>query len=330
MYNFGLHRVINQEGVFPQTALKLDTSLPIHATELLVSVESLNIDSNSYRQIRQSCNSDTELMKSRILEIIGARGKMHNPETNSGGMLIGRVKEIGSKNKFNLAVNDSIATLVSLTLTPLYLNKILGLNPQDSRIKVDGYGIAFNSGIVTKLPNDLDQNIVLSVLDVCGAAKLTEKHSNPTDNLLILGGGSSGILSAFSAYDKGCRKITVLEKSLTRFNLLNSFQLPFRVIRGDAKDFVQMIDLFGSQQFDLTLDCLNVPDAEMSSIVLTKPAGRIIYFNTATNFTQAVLGAEGIGCQVELIMGNGYSPGHAEFSIDLLRKYKILQKLIHE
>ena len=34
-------------------------------------------------------------MGARILEIVSARGKMHNPETDSGGILTGTVAAVG-------------------------------------------------------------------------------------------------------------------------------------------------------------------------------------------------------------------------------------------
>jgi L-erythro-3,5-diaminohexanoate dehydrogenase len=40
----------------------------------------------------------------------------------------------------------------------------------------------------------------------------------------------------------------------------------------------------------------------------------------ATSFTAAALGAEGIGKDVTLLIGNGYTPGHAELTLELLRQ----------
>ena len=49
------------------------------------------------------------------------RGKQHNPVTGSGGMFIGYVREIGERlrDRIDLKAGDRIASLVSLTLTPL-------------------------------------------------------------------------------------------------------------------------------------------------------------------------------------------------------------------
>jgi L-erythro-3,5-diaminohexanoate dehydrogenase len=46
---------------------------------------------------------------------------MQNPETGSGGMLVGTVEEVGPESPLGLQAGDRVATLVSLTLTPLVI-----------------------------------------------------------------------------------------------------------------------------------------------------------------------------------------------------------------
>ena len=56
-----------------------------------------------------------------MLEIVATRGKMQNPVTGSGGMLTGVVAEAGPESPLGLEPGDRIATLVSLSLTPLVI-----------------------------------------------------------------------------------------------------------------------------------------------------------------------------------------------------------------
>ena len=56
---------------------------------------------------------------------------MQNPVTGSGGMLIGVVDAVGPESPLGLAVGDRVATLVSLTLTPLRITD--GLARWDGR-----------------------------------------------------------------------------------------------------------------------------------------------------------------------------------------------------
>ena len=125
---YGTHRVIEPKGTLPQPAQKLDNTMSIYDNEVLIDVKTLNIDSASYTQIRQACSDDAEKMKNMIISIVDERGKMQNPVTGSGGMLIGTVKEIGPNfPDRKLKVGDKIATLVSLSLTPLKIHEIVKL-----------------------------------------------------------------------------------------------------------------------------------------------------------------------------------------------------------
>ena len=152
---YGTHRVITPEGTLPQPALKLDNTMSIYDNELLIDVQTLNIDSASYTQIKSACNGEADKMKEMILSIVAERGKMQNPVTGSGGMLIGTVKEIGPNfPDKSLKVGDKIATLVSLSLTPLKINKIKHLDPASDQVDVDAQAILFESGLYAVLPND--------------------------------------------------------------------------------------------------------------------------------------------------------------------------------
>lgn len=69
----------------------------------------------------------------------------------------------------DLKVGDKIATLVSLSLTPLKIEEILEVRPEIDQVDIKGQAILFESGIYSVLPDDIPQNLALSVLDVAGA-----------------------------------------------------------------------------------------------------------------------------------------------------------------
>ena len=50
----------------------------------------------------------------------------------------------------------------------------------------------------------------------------------------------------------------------------------------------------------------------------------------ATSFTKAALGAEGVGSDVTMIIGNGYTKGHAEITLQELRECKALRDIFTE
>ncbi|WP_324277732.1 hypothetical protein [Blastococcus brunescens] len=129
--SLGAHRVLEPRGALPQAALRLDADPVIGPDEVRIAVQRLNLDAASYRQLWESCGGDGDAVRAAVLGIVAARGKMQNPVTGSGGMLIGVVDAVGPESPLGLTVGQRVATLVSLTLTPLRLTD--GLTGWDGR-----------------------------------------------------------------------------------------------------------------------------------------------------------------------------------------------------
>src|SRR5580704_13488223 len=170
----GLHRVIEPPGVLPQAAWRLDASPAIAPDEVRIRVDRLNLDAASYRQIRETYSGDPDKIRTAVLDIITIRGKMQNPVTGSGGMLTGHVEEAGPDSPLGLVPGQRIATLVSLTLTPLVITDGLARwDGQSEQVPCDGHAILFARSIAAVLPGDLRPELALAVMDVCGAPALT-------------------------------------------------------------------------------------------------------------------------------------------------------------
>ena len=152
----GLHRVIDPPGVLPQAAWQLDATPAIAPDEVRIRVDRLNLDAASYRHLRETYAADPDKIRSAVLDIITTRGKMQNPVTGSGGMLTGTVEEAGPDSPLGLKPGQRIATLVSLTLTPLAITD--GLARWDGRseqVPCEGHAILFARSIAAVLPDDL-------------------------------------------------------------------------------------------------------------------------------------------------------------------------------
>ncbi|MFL6131152.1 MAG: hypothetical protein ACJ73E_19085, partial [Mycobacteriales bacterium] len=176
MSAIGLHRVLEPAGVLPQAALRLDPSPTLGPDEVRVAVQRLNLDAASFRQLWVAHHGDGAAVRAAVLAIVAERGKMQNPVTGSGGMLVGVVDEVGPSSPLGLAVGDRVATLVSLTLTPLAITD--GLARWDGRseqVPCSGHAILFGRSIAARLPEDLPAPLALAVLDVCGAPALTAR-----------------------------------------------------------------------------------------------------------------------------------------------------------
>ncbi len=323
-----MHRSREPRGVLPQQARVLDTSLPLRAGEVLIDVEYLNVDAASWLQLRNECGGDTERMKARIAEIVSAAGKMHNPATGSGGMLVGTVAGLGPERS-QPAVGTRIATLVSLTLTPLVLDEIVALDPASEKVRVRGRAILFESGIFAEVPEDLSDEVTLGVLDVCGAPAWMARLARPGMRVAVIGaGGKSGMLACAQAVRSVGSDGRVIGLCWPEPTALATKEAGAEAIAVDCTDPLAVREAvtgaLGGRDADLVFVCTNVPGCEGGGILACADEGRIVFFSMATSFQAAALGAEGLGKACEMIVGNGYVPGHAELALDLVRRDPVL------
>ena len=325
----GLHRVLDDTVVLPQAARRLDTRRELWPDEVRVRVERLNLDAASYRQLERKHGGDGSAIKAEVLEIVAARGKMQNPETGSGGMLVGTVEAVGPDSPLGLAVGDRVATLVSLTLTPLVIEDGLARWDGDSeQVPCDGYAVLFGRSIAAVIPDDLDPALSLSVMDVCGAPALTarvvEEYAarGQAPVVAVIGGaGKSGSLSLAAARKAGAARTIGVVPHEGEHDLLTGAGLADAVAVADARDPIALRDAVTAAggPADVTVVCVDVPGCEGGAILATAEGGTVIFFSMATSFSAAALGAEGLAADVRMLVGNGYVPGHAAYAMELLR-----------
>jgi L-erythro-3,5-diaminohexanoate dehydrogenase len=328
--SIGLHRVLHPTGVLPQAADSLDTSPDLAADEVRIAVDRLNLDAASFRQLRTAHDGDGAAIRAEVLDIIANRGKMQNPVTGSGGMLIGTVDEVGPESPLGLKPGDRVATLVSLTLTPLLITDGLaswdGLGEQ---VPAAGHAILFGRSIAAVLPGDLDDELALAVLDVCGAPALTDRvvrgYPDGASVCVIGAAGKSGSLALVAARRAGARTVGVVPAP-GEYEQLTAAGLADRVVLADARDPVALAAAVG-EPADVTVVCVDVPGCEHGAILATRSGGTVIFFSMATSFAAAALGAEGLAADVTMLIGNGYVPGHAAFALELMRTDEALRML---
>jgi L-erythro-3,5-diaminohexanoate dehydrogenase len=338
LYSLGIHRVIEPRGSLPQAAWKLDNTPVAQSSETLIEAHALHIDSASFAQIASACDNDPERMKRHLLDIVAQRGKLHNPVTGSGGVLIGTVRELDQTygEKHGLAIGDTIVSLTSLSWLPLHLEAIHAIHPERFEVEVTGKAIFFRSNPLTKLPHDLPTNIVIAAMDVAGAPSRSAMLVQPGQRITILGaGGTAGLLTLCALRQRLGSHGEIIaveynEKALHDVATLNAADI---LVQGNATHPLELIEKVRDAcagrdyQADLAINVVNVPHTEFATILLTKPGGRILFFSMATSFTTAALGAEGIACPVEMHIGNGYMPDNGNLALQLLRDYPVLRAI---
>jgi L-erythro-3,5-diaminohexanoate dehydrogenase len=328
----GLHRVLEPSGVLPQAAARLDARPRLWPDEVRVRVETLNLDAASFRQLEAAHGGDGDSVRRAVLAIVAERGKMQNPVTGSGGMLVGLVDEVGPQSPLGLSVGDRVATLVSLSLTPLAItDRLARWDGRSERVPAEGTAILFGRSVAAVLPDDLDPALSLMVMDVCGAPALVRRvvaqHAARTcraPSVAVLGGaGKSGSLSLAAARDAGSAHTVGVVPVAGQASALRDAGLADAVTVADARDPLAVSTAVAGAldgAADVTVVCVDVPGCEHGAILSTAEGGTVVFFSMATSFSAAALGAEGLAADVTMLVGNGYVPGHAEYALSLLRR----------
>ncbi|WP_100445472.1 L-erythro-3,5-diaminohexanoate dehydrogenase [Glycomyces xiaoerkulensis] len=337
----GSHRVVSPAGALPQAADRLDDQPDIADNEVRVSVERLNLDAASYRRLRTDHAGDGDAVRAEVRDIVERRGKMHNPRTGSGGMLIGTVDAVGERSPLGLRAGQRIATLVSLTLTPLRIYD--GLERWDGlteQVPTSGHAILFARSIAAALPGDLPEALSLAVFDVCGAPALVRRvvarRSNPAHapaTVAVLGAaGKSGSLSLAAARDARAATVLGIVRDRDEAAELEAAGLADRIAVADATEPLALAETvtgaLDGRGADVTVVCADVPGCEHGAILSTAAGGTVVFFSMATSFPAAALGAEGLAADVEMLIGNGYVPGHAAYALHLMRHQPGLRDLL--
>jgi L-erythro-3,5-diaminohexanoate dehydrogenase len=336
--SLGIHRVIEPKDSLPQAAWKLDNTPVAQPSETLVDVKALHIDSASFTQIAGACGRDPEQMKKYVLDIVDQRGKMQNPTTGSGGVLIGTICQLDEiyGKLHGLAIGDTIVSLTSLSWLPLHLERIHAVHLDRSEIGITGKAIFFRSNPVARLPDDLPRNIVVAALDVAGAPSRAAQLAQPRQRVTVVGaGGTAGLLTLCALRQRlGSQgEIIAIEYNEQALQDIASLHVADVLVQGNATQPLELVQIVrgactGREYLaDMAINVVNVPNTEFGTILLTKPDGCILFFSMATSFTAAALGAEGIARQVEMHIGNGYMPDNGANALQLLRDHPRLREI---
>lgn len=325
---YGTHRVISPKGVLPQPALKIDNTPRIYANEILIDVAMLNITSTAFKRLKQLTGENQKLLADEVMRIVQERGKFQCPETGAGGMLIGTVAEIGPElaATTDLKVGDRIATMVSLALTPLFLEEVVAVNIATDQVFVKGQAILFESGIYAKIPADLPENVCVAVMDVAGAPAWTAKYAAAGQTIVIIGAGKAGLLCLHEAKKRAgvTGRVIAVDPSPAQCELVKKLNLADIVLQVDATQPVpvmqRILEATGGSLADFVVNTANVANTEMASILACRDHGRVLFFSMATVFSNAALSCEGVGKVLTLLIGTGYTEGHDAITLQILRE----------
>ena len=328
----GLHRSLDPPGVLPQVARRLDATPRALENEMAIAVRALSIDSASFLQLRETEAATGETVRAQIARIVGERGKMQNPVTGSGGMLLGDVSAVGPRHPAagRVRPGERIASLVSLTLTPLHLETIGDIHVETERVDVTGTAILFERTLFACLPEDFSEAVALAAFDVAGAPASVLRDARFGQTVVVIGTGKAGLLCLAAAREKvGAEgKVLAVEPSPRAAERARALGLADEVFAIDARDAVAMLSAVeaatGGSMADLVVNVANASGTEAASVLCARDDGTVLFFGMATSFSAAALGAEGLAKPTSLMIGNGFVPGHDEAALGLLRRHAAL------
>jgi L-erythro-3,5-diaminohexanoate dehydrogenase len=328
----GADRVLAPAGALPQPAERLDASGPVRPYEFEVAVERLCLDSTSFRNIRERSDGDPDRMAARILEVVAQRGKMHNPETDSGGVALGTVTAVGERYGSPPQQGQRVVTLASLTLTPLRLEAVTRLDPDDPQVEVEGTAYVCDRSAWGPVPDDLPLSTVLEVYDVYGAGSLTRTLAPVHGTVCVLGAGHAGKLAlaaARDAMDGGTVvAVDVDEAAVARVSELGLCDIGVTADLRDPLAALEAVREAGAPPADLTVVVVNAGGCEPTAILLTAESGTVLFFSMATSFSTAALTADGMASGARMLVGNGFTPDVGAYALGLVRRSAALREAL--
>jgi L-erythro-3,5-diaminohexanoate dehydrogenase len=328
----GADRVIDPPGALPQPAERLDPSGPVRPYELEVAVERLMVDSTSFRNIAERAGSEPARMAERIAEIVAARGKLHNPETESGGVLLGTVTDVGERHGSPPKLGERIVTLASLTLTPLRLDAVEPPDPGFPQVEVAGTAYVADRAAWAPVPDDLPATTALELYDVCAAASQTRALTPPGGTVCVLGAGHGGKLALAAAREAAADgTLVAIDVDPDAIERVTASGLCDVGVTADLRDPLAALDAAraaGAPPADFSVVTVNAAGCEPAAILLTAERGTVLFFSMATGFSAAALAADGIGTDVRMLIGSGYSPDRGAHALDLVRGSRALRRAL--
>ncbi|MBO4235171.1 MAG: sigma 54-interacting transcriptional regulator [Firmicutes bacterium] len=329
---YGTSRVLEPKFVLPTVAWKLDNGRKICPDEMRIDVKRIHLERTSFKEICLESNDNDQRIIQKIMDIVIRRGKLHNPVTDTGGLLSGIVSEIGDEypNKKNFAVGDAVICNASLTSIPLYIDKIISIDRAYGQIDIDGYAIISSSIPMIRKPQDLPLPFLLFTLDESGTIYRVSSTAVGKKRFLVVG---NNLLSNI-LFGMAIRKVAGTDAEIVCF----LDRKTDTVLRGPsidrlvAKVFtrVHSVDILKPMEclnqigcdsyYDLSVNCADITGAETINILATKSGGTVVFANLINNYNIALYITEATSKQLDIRSADGYLEAYDQFDFEIVRE----------
>jgi L-erythro-3,5-diaminohexanoate dehydrogenase len=321
----GVGRSLEPAGALPHIASRLDATSGPTAWEIALDVELLAVDATSFAALRERAGADPERMGELIKSIVAERGKLQNPWTGSGGVVMGRVAQVGKRHVTpELKPGELVVPLASLIAIPLALESVGPVDPASPQVPARGRAIVTGRMLCAAVPPDVDARIALAVLDVYPAASHARTLAEPGQHVLVLGSGHAGLLAMAAARESvgPDGQVTAVDRSPQALAQAVAIDPAAAAVNADVTDplaVARALAARGLGPADLTLLCASAAGSEGTAILATGTQGTVVFFSTATRFAAAALGADAIGSRPQLLIPHGLTDDRGDYAFALLR-----------
>ena len=123
----------------------------------------------------------------KIIDVVTRRGKLHNPFTNSRGVLFGEIDDMGKiySAHSNLKKGDKVITRTTITALPIHIEKIKSIDYNYEEIEVDGYAVVFLDSPINRTWEGISLNHTLSALDESGSLHTIFSMAKPGKKICV-------------------------------------------------------------------------------------------------------------------------------------------------
>ncbi len=328
---YGTERVLEPKHVLPTSAWKLDNSRYLYPGELRLDVKRIHIEGTSFKEFCLEGGDNDQKIKEKIMDIVIHRGKLHNPVTDTGGLLYGVVSEIGLEypNAKNLKVGDEVICNASLASVPLDLQEITFIDRAYGQIEVEGHAIIAAEMPVLKKPEDLPLKLLMYTLDESGTIYRISTSAIGKKRFLVVGNNLLSNLLFGLAIRKVARDdaqiVCLLDKNTDAVLKGESIDRLTKEVFTEVHyvnilrplECIEKIESEGL--FDLSVNCVDITGAETINILATKSGGTVVFANLINNYNIALYITEAISRQLDIRCADGYLEAYDSFDFEIVR-----------